>query len=74
MPNSDTLRSVNAGAPFNFNVQIVGHAESDGARWLLESYADYGPLARARNHAKARKGVYEIFLNDQNWTLVRKNF
>lgn len=62
----------------NYNVLILGHCEPDGARWLLQSYQDYGTLqsveARASINAREQDGVYAIHLNDLAQTEVRKNY
>lgn len=62
----------------NYNILILGRAESDGSRWVLSSYQDYGTLAaveaRASINAREQDGVYSIEANDAAGTLVRKNY
>ena len=64
--------------PTNYNIIILGRAQADGARWVLDSYQDFGTLdkveACARSRARIAKGVYAIHLNDLAQTEVRKNY
>jgi hypothetical protein len=70
--------TIKASCSYTFSVIVLSGCDSDGARWVLDSYQVYAPLhlveRAAEQKAHTLGGVYSICLNDEVLTLVRKNY